>query len=198
MKMSAWLGLLVTVSLAAPALSDPLVQSYTTQGNLEVTHKLDCIGLADVRNTHTAADLVGAMDKCVRAARYDDAFGLYLLAGAFARFDVLRVPDQSAHDAFSVLMMNTTGAWSDQQRTSFMALKDKYAADNSPSMAAVCARAWALGPPGYEPTYMSKHGMGAFFGTDKSGTPAGFDANAAWEKVAESYLRCPAAAHSTR
>ena len=59
------------------------------------------------------------------------------------------------------------------------------------SMAMLCSRIRVIGPPNYRPTYMIRHGMGAFIGGSGNGLVADFDPAAAWEESLDTYLHCP-------
>jgi hypothetical protein len=174
--------------VAAPAQAGN-VTSYETKGNLAVTHDLDCIASAQISNAYTPPDLMRAFTKCVHAARYDDALLLFMIAGADARFDTMRVPDATAHDAFAVLMTNATNGESDAEHKGMLASLEIYKDKASALFTGVCAAAARLGPPNYAPDYMTRHGMGAALGGG-SAPPADFDAHEAWKKAADSYLHC--------
>jgi hypothetical protein len=174
--------------VAAPAQAGS-VTSYEAKGNLAVTHDLGCIAGAQIRNEYTPPDLMRAFVKCAHAARYDDALLLFMIAGAYARFDTMRVPDATAHDAFAVLMTNATDDESDAEKKGVLASLEIYKDKASALFAGVCAAAVRLGPPNYAPDYMTRHGMGAFLGGG-SAAPADFDAHEAWKKAADTYLHC--------
>jgi hypothetical protein len=180
-------GAMLLLLGAATASAGP-VTNYTTPGNLKATHALGCIGLKDVRNAYTPPDLMNAYTACIAAKRYDDATMVWTVAGTYAFFDALRVPDASAHDAFQVLMLEHRPDADDSAR-----LRDalaKYRASNGRGASpALCADIARLGAPNYRPDYMIAHGMSAFVG-GAGDTPAGFDARKGWRDTLDEYLHC--------
>jgi hypothetical protein len=179
------IALLALAAISSSAFAQ--VTAYQSSGNLEVTHKLGCIAMAEVKNEYTPPDLMRALHICAKARRYDDAFMLFTVAGVYAYFDTKRVPDISAQDAFQVLMANDPIDEDDQPI--FQKLLEAYTTPGSPEFVRKCAAIEKLGPPTYEPVYMIRHGMGAFLGAG-AGTPKDFDARAAWKGSLGSYLHC--------
>lgn len=180
-------ALFALLALAAgSSAASAQVTAYQSAGNLEVTHKLGCITMAEMKNEYTPPDLMRALHICARAKRYDDAFMLFTVAGAYAYFDTKRVPDISAQDAFQVLMANDPIDEDDQPV--FQKLLEA-SAQGSPEFLRQCAVIKKLGPPTYDPVYMIRHGMGAFLGAG-AGTPKDFDAHVAWKTAMSSYLHC--------
>lgn len=149
-----------------------------------------CQSITSIENTQTPIDLTVSMVTCVREQRYDDAVDLFNVAGVFAKFDTLRVPDKTAHQAYSVLKMQAAQALSENEAQTFDAhLKNTLSKDGyHPTL---CQAVKKIGAPTYKPTYMTNHGMAAFTGKSdiEPGTP--FDEKRAWGDVLETYLKCP-------
>jgi hypothetical protein len=183
--MKALFALLAFAALSSGASAQ--VTAYQSAGNLEVTHKLGCIAMAEMKTEYTPPDLMRALHICAKAKRYDDAYMLFTVAGVYSRFDALRVPDDSAHDAFQVLMANDPIDEDDQPI--FQKLLEAYTTPGSPEFLRKCAAIKKLGPPTYEPVYMIRHGMGAFLGAGE-GTPKDFDRHVAWKTAVGGYLHC--------
>ena len=183
--MKRWLFPLLLSLAAAPAGAQQ-VQSYETPGNLKPTHDLACIGISEVRNDYTPADLMTGYVKCTQAGRYDDALVLMLVAGTYASFDSQRVSDVSAHDAFQAIEANIPQ--DEKVKAGLQPVFEKYKAANSPEMAKFCTDLKHLGPPNYYPAYMVAHGMGAFLGT--GGLVKDFDAKKGWKTAVDQYMHC--------
>ena len=190
LRCTLWLGLSVP-HVAIAADGGPKITNYQTSGNLEVSHKLGCIGLDEVKTDYTPADLFPAALQCMKTDRFDDAFAIYAVAGVYGRFDSLRVSDGTAHQAVDVIQMTVFGDLNESHRKNLMAAGSKQL-DSPSSKQDFCRRLLQLGPPSYYPRYMIQHGMGAFFGGSTGGglvTP--FDAKVAFAKAMDSYLHCP-------
>ena len=67
----------ITALAAVLAVSSTMalgqVTNLLSNGNLEPTQELGCIGLADVAPDQTAADLAAASEQCLREEDYDNA-----------------------------------------------------------------------------------------------------------------------------
>jgi hypothetical protein len=174
--------------LGASAAAGGQITNYTTPGNLKAAHTLGCIGLKDIRNEDTPPDLMNAYTACIAAKRYDDAILLWTVAGTYAYFDALRVPDVSAHDAFQVLMLEHQPGPDDGAKLRDLLAKYR-AAGGKGAGPALCSDIKRLGAPSYRPDYMIAHGMSAFVG-GAGGAPAGFDAKKGWRDTLDKYLHC--------
>lgn len=82
------------------------VTYYEAPGNLQARTDLGCLKVEALRNTYTAADLYRSNAECMRQDDLESAVYSSALAGVYARYDSLRVADQSAHQAQAVLRMN--------------------------------------------------------------------------------------------
>jgi hypothetical protein len=177
--------------LAASAAGAAEVRNHEASGNLESTHDLGCVGSTRLSPTHTPPDLYRALEQCVQRDAYEEATFLFALAGVYGRFDTLRVADRSAHQAVTVLVMQTFGAVGESKTAAFR--KRLQESLGSPAgLASTCAEIRRIGPPGYHPRYMIQHGMGAFVKSGSSdGLVPGFDAASAWKSSLDGYLHCP-------
>jgi hypothetical protein len=184
--IAALLGCLASV-FAIPVLADAQITNITTAGNLKPTHDLDCLRLDQVKNIYTPADLMVSHDKCIQAARYEDAMALLLLAGTYSRFDTERVADQTSHDAFPAMQANDPPMLETRQH--MQPIIAKYRAPNSPEMAKFCVAIKRIGAPDYYPAYMIDHGMGAVLGKS-GGLVADFDARKGWRDALTLYMHC--------
>jgi hypothetical protein len=111
-----------------------------------------CISLPEVQASMTPPELYAAVRECILAGRLRDADDVFRLAGLFWRFDVTRVPDDTAHGAGQVLIMNTMNSLPPEVRQPFGELAVKMERDDA-STQEIVATARRLGPPIYYPGY---------------------------------------------
>lgn len=167
------------------------ITNYEAPGNLQSTHELGCLSVDKLSNKDTPADLYPALVKCLNQDQYDRALFIYALAGAYTRFDTLRVADETAHDAATVFLHRVIAAVPKDKMKKLASQVDNIVGDPK-QLSALCAQLRKFGPPDYYPRYMVQHGMQAFTGLK---TPKGlvpdFDAKKAWEESLSSYLHCP-------
>jgi hypothetical protein len=164
-----------------------LITNYEAPGNLASTHKVSCTNMKSASNTWTPADIYPAVAQCVQEGHFDDAVELFALAGSYSRFDTMRVTDQSAWDASTVLEMQYMSNFTPEQQDAFQKAVNTLLKNSNQT----CADLISVGPPNYTPTYMLQHGMGAFLKNQPNGgLVKGFDKNAAWSKVLHDYAHC--------
>jgi len=169
--------------------SGATITVYETKGNLAVTHDLDCIPLDTTKNIYTPADLYKAFAKCIQEGDYDKANDLFLLAGAYVRFDAMRVADKTAHQARTVLIMNNTSEMTAQQKRDWNAHMDKLT-PGSERLAEICSKIKKIGVPDYYPAYMIQHGIQAFSKEKIEPLVPNFDPQSAWQSILDKSLHC--------
>lgn len=181
--------LLITSAEAA----EPTITNYQSPGNLQAANPIHCSSLNELSNKLTPADIFPGMKECIEAHDYTRAVMLDALANLYGRVDQLRVEDETAHQAIRVLQINYLGSLPKEEATATMqALKS--VADDPKKLGAMCSDIKKIGPPDYYPAYMIQHGMNAVLGAKSGeGVRPNFDMNAAWGKVLDSFLHCPAA-----
>lgn len=169
--------------------SSPTVTNYEAPGNLESTHALGCISPDQILDTYTPADLYPAAAACIIDNRTEDGIYLYVVAGAYSRYDTMRVADKTAHDAPMLLRLRSFQPVGhermkqfDDQVVSFL--------DSDAGYVAICRAVLHLGPPNYFPRYMTQHGMGAFLDSKASNPLQDIDPASSWLAVMEDYLHC--------
>ncbi|MBS0351725.1 MAG: hypothetical protein JSR33_11185 [Proteobacteria bacterium] len=166
------------------------IENYQAPGNLISENDLECVGSEKLSNKYTPADLYKASAKCIDQNDYEKAAFLFALAGVYGRFDTYRVADQTAHQAVTVLRMETFGSLDEDKSVAFKkALLNSF--HNPKKQTMLCKQIVLIGSPNYYPTYMIQHGMGAFEQKTNSDIVANFDAQAAWKKSLDTYLHCP-------
>jgi hypothetical protein len=191
MRISRILLCLVLVASASHAQDS--VERHESEGNLAPTHDVGCVEISTLSSEYTPADVYPAIRKCIDAEQYQKAVALYALAATYARYDIARVADSTAHLAAQVLMMNAFQAIDEAKSTAFQGVFKATASDPT-RMATICKAIRGLGHPTYAPQYMIAHGMGSFVGQDTpDGLVVDFDADAAWEGTLSAFLHCPGA-----
>lgn len=150
---------------------------------------IECPLLSDVRNTTTPADLLPAIQRCVRGNQYDRAARLAALAAIYIRFDQQRLSDPSLDDYFSVWVLTLSAPMSEDQRKQFVTTQ-KAIRNDPQAWRAFCAASHQIGPPTYYPKYMIDHGMGAFQRTSYQVFKSDFNAKQAWHELETTYVHC--------
>ena len=168
----------------------PNITNIETQGNLESTNNVGCVGQDKLSRKFTAADLYGAVATCVRQGMNNEGAFLAALAGAYGYFDTLRVADKSAQGASVILRMTALDSLEAQKKIAFQASMKAIYSDPV-AHAEICNGIIRIGSPDYFPRYMIQHGIKML--TDAktgNGLVEGFDANAAWSQTLDKYLHC--------
>lgn len=163
--------------------------SYEADGNLHSSNSVACVDVTEVTNRHTPADIFPGVRKCIDAGEYEKAGDLFLVAGTYGRFDMLRVADRTAHQAIMVLQLDHIGSAEEASVDSFQeAMKGRYD-EGTDDLKRICENVKRMGPPNYYPTYMLQHGMSAFTGAG-GGIKSSFNEAEAWSASLDSYLHC--------
>jgi len=159
------------------------------KGNLQSLRPVGCVNVSELTNQHTPADIYPGVRKCIDSGEFERGGRLFIVAGAYGRHDTLRVVDQTAHQAISVLRIKNLGDVDKARQEAFREfLKDRYRPDSS-ELAALCGELRRIGPPAYYPTYMTQHGMSAFTGAG-GGLREDFKTSDAWASALDSYVHC--------
>lgn len=164
------------------------ITNYETKDNLKSFHHLACVDVVALTKDNTPADIYPAVRTCIDHGDFQRAARLFAIAGAFGRFDTLRVLDKSAHQAIPALWMANLDGLGQDTKAQFQATLK--AISDSEQLAELCAQARKLGPPTYYPTYMTQHGLSAFTGQG-GGLKQDFNAAEAWDSSVSTYLSCP-------
>jgi len=152
------------------------------------TRDIGCAGQGRLDNQLNAVDLVSGARACADRGDYARAAVLFSLGGAYARFDMKRVRDNAAHQAYAGIVLRVLSGLSQTRAKALDAAIGRSL--NEPSLrAAKCVEAERLGYPHYHPSYMIRHGISAV-GGQMSPLVEPFDPQSAWDQVMRSYLRC--------
>lgn len=160
------------------------VTNIESSGNLGSTHELDCVSADKINHKYTPVDLYKAAAKCIAQNNYADAAFLYRLAGIYGYFDTLRVSDQTAHQAITVLKMYQFENVDETQRKKMQQAMDDLKVGD------LCQKVIKIGIPDYYPTYMIQHGMSAILHDNSDAITKDFNAKEAWGKTL-SLAGCP-------
>jgi ankyrin repeat protein len=168
------------------------VTSMTIPGQLAPTQNLECIAIGKVKATATPPDLYRAARACVDQGDYERAVPLFLLGGAYGRFDAARVADQTAGQGIMILIMGFGSGLRDEQKQAFTTATSKF--QSAENKARLCKEFKRLGPPDYFPRYMILHGIKAFTTADPTANALvpGFDAAVTWRRLLAEGLNCTA------
>ncbi|MEL7680897.1 hypothetical protein AAG602_06995 [Citromicrobium bathyomarinum] len=187
-------ALLIVAMPAGPvgAQNDgPVIRNYQMEGDLESPNDIGCVPIDQARPAYNPVDLYRGAAACIAREEWDDAASLFALGGVYGRYDMRRVSDRTAHQAVMVAQMSAFGDLEEAQQAKLSETVGRIA-DDPEELGALCSAIAALGPPTYQPRYMSRHGLGAFTGNEGS-APEGFDPQATFKEVMTSFLHCPAA-----
>lgn len=177
------IGLLVTIIQCCP------VSAYAADS--VIRNAATCLDKGDLNNKLSPFDLYKSIAICIDSEKFEPAVFMYAMAGAFGRYDTLRVADKSAHLAAKALPMLTFGSLPKEKVNAFQTLVKKTLGNDS-TRGEYCAKITRIGPPDYFPSYMLQHGLGAFTGINNNQQfVISFDPNAAWPQAVKDYLQCP-------
>jgi len=185
----SWLG-------KAAQMGDANAQKALAQLEQENVH---CIGRDGISSQLTPVELYKDAASCIDQQKYDDGLFLYSSAGAYGRFDILRVKDATAHGVVGFL----PGIFFNQlDKAKVAAFQDRVKQMNSNDAlkAEYCMDLGGMSPPAYFPTYMISHGLAAtanalgapLLGNSPGDNPlvSPFDAAKAWKQAVDDYLQC--------
>ena len=123
--------------------------AFETPGNLAITHPLGCLTPEQLDDTMTPPDLFTGCADCIQHARYTDAQVMFALAGAYGRFDTLRVADATAHQATTVLRNEYFDVQSPEAKAAVLLEIRRTGADAGAAHAQFCAKIARVGAPAY-------------------------------------------------
>lgn len=185
-------AVLLAALLCGMAAHAQRVVNIEAPGNLESTRPVGCVSLDTITNQHTPADLYPGIAACIRSGDPQRSVRLFALAAAYGRFDTQRVADRTAHQAMQVLQMNHIGTVPEADRDALNKAMRVLQDPGSEDFHTLCEQVRRIGAPAYHPRYMIQHGIRAFDEhAPGDGLVKGFQADAAWKKVVDEYLRCP-------
>lgn len=182
------LGIVLT-GLSSSVAAVPQVTHLTTANNLRATHSPGCIEAEEFTSQDTPADLYPASAACLQKGEDAQAVILYVIGGAYSQYDVLRVRDASAKDAPALIRAQAFGNLSSQLVATFSQEVRGVLSDDIRHRS-MCQVLLHVGPPRYQPTYMTQHGMGAFTDPNADRQHNPMDPVTDWLKVMHDYVKC--------
>lgn len=169
----------------------PKSSSLSTQTRDKHMMEVACSTPVPLRGNMTPVELYKAVPICIRTSDLETAATLFALAGAYGRFDAMRVADVSARQAASVLTQFSLESLTSEQRATFgqevsAMFKDEVRRQE------LCEKIKQIGPPTYYPRYMVRHGMDVILGKNQGsdGLIQSFDPKDAWKQTLSGYLSC--------
>lgn len=167
------------------------VTNYRADGNLATIQNVNCIPLAQAKNTFTPPDLYKGVVDCLAQDDFEASAKLFALAGIYARFDSKRVTDVTARQAGTVLIMNTFSAVPVDKKNK-LGESLNHILKTPELLSQLCSEVDTIGIPNYYPGYMIHHGMKAFKGNPHEGALVNnFDSVSVWKSLQSTYLHCP-------
>lgn len=154
---------------------------------LQADH-FSCLATSSLTSKMSPPELYRRLPACIRAMNYETAVLVFGLAGAYSRFDLLRVADKSAHQSTSIIRVKAMRAVTQRRRVEF----EGYLADvlRTPERRKkLCETVKLVGMPQYHPAYMIPLGLNAVK-MNATGLMDGFRADQAWAETLSQYLRC--------
>ncbi|KGK01518.1 hypothetical protein [Thalassotalea sp. ND16A] len=161
--------------------------NYKAKGSLESPKQATCTSIDNLTNDQNPADIFTGLKRCIEQKNYKQAAELYLTGLSYGFFDTKRVSDKTAHQAIAVIRMNTFSSMSQEILNNLKAEVKIIFSNNL----LLCESLKRLGHPQYHPTYMVKHGMGAFLGNKtKNGLVQNFEPTVTWEDTLIKKIKC--------
>ena len=181
MKIITFVGLSCLGSVLAETVN------YENEGNLQSFHDIGCTGLEGLTNQFTPADIYLGVSKCLAAGEYQKAGSMNWMASVYGKFDMLRVAENSAHQALEMMKMNYFSNLDEKTMTDYATAMKKI----TDMSALACPTLKSIGKPDYHPIYMIQHGLKTFYDDpNDDGLVAGFDGDVAWQDILDNYAKC--------
>ncbi|KAA0997890.1 hypothetical protein FVF58_47125 [Paraburkholderia panacisoli] len=187
----------VSLAMAQAQSSDATTSRTMTQDGRDFAAGAKCVKPDRISNTHNPVELNRMMVACVKQERLADATFLYAISGVYGRYDTLRVPDISAHQAVTIIRMATMASLSVDEKARFER-EVRTEMDDLDHKRSVCSAIEKMGPPGYAPDYMTRHGLGVTPQRQAPDAPQLHnDPESRLRQALTGYLQCPSATAST-
>lgn len=152
-----------------------------------------CVSVSEMERMDAVA-LLNVVQECTSENKLDLAEKAFHLSGVYAKYDMMRVSDQTAHQAYSILLSNMIQQMQNSNYDAFSELikrlKTRITPEGAKQLTAeLCVWTKRLTPPQNRPTYMINHGMGAFTGkTSFVSDPE--QSQKIWKDLRQDYLGC--------
>ena len=154
-----------------------------TKDHVEVTNKLACISINEVKPYYTPVDLFYGLEQCLDSGDYEKAATLYNIALVYLIYDTLPVSDRSSHQLRGQIILNLRITKQEHMSKFDEKFKDR---DK------MCQEINGIQIPTYFPRYMIQYGSLAFFQPEQpnNGLVENFNSQDALNSVKIDYMKC--------
>ena len=156
---------------------------FPTKDYVEVTNKLACISINEVKPSYTPVDLFYGLEQCLDSGEYEKAATLYNIALVYLIYDTLRVSDRSSHQLLGQIILNLRSTKQEHMSKLDEKFKDK---DK------MCQEIKRIQIPTYFPRYMIQSGTLIFFqpAQPNNGLVENFNSQDALNSIKIDYMKC--------
>lgn len=119
------------------------------------TGDISCLAKEQLTNKTTPVALLHSVAACIKSQDYDSAISGYFLAGAYAYFDTLRVPNKPSHEVVELIKKDSIWTLSALEQQNFEQKLAEYLGSEQKQTA--CGWVASVGEPDYTPLYMLQH-----------------------------------------
>ncbi len=157
-------------------------KNYTVLSGETIFPTKVCLNIEKVNSSMTPVELYTYGYYCVAENKYEEAGKLFLTGMAYGAYDRLRVKDNTAHQATSVIQMQIGSSLSEEQREKLQETMKSTMREKS-----TCEMLQNIGKPSYFPAYMINHGLDA---QNPQPIVADFDSEKGWDSTLRDYIKC--------
>lgn len=152
------------------------------------TSNISCLTQEQLTNQTTPVVLFHSVAACIKSQDYNSAINGYFLAGAYAYFDSLRVPNKPSHAIVELIKKDSIWTLSALEQQNFEQKLAEYLASEQKQQ--TCEWVKSMDTPDYAPQYMLQH-----LPQDGTPQPTDLSANIAatlFSATLNQYLGCQA------
>ncbi|MCL1103141.1 hypothetical protein [Shewanella saliphila] len=117
--------------------------------------EVSCLTANELTQQTTPVVLLNSVAACIKTQDYDSAISGYFLAGAYAYFDTLRVPNKPSHEVVELIKKDSIWTLSALEQQNFEQKLAEYLGSEQKQTA--CSWVISVGEPDYAPLYMQQH-----------------------------------------
>lgn len=190
------LGLAACATVPQPVAAPPAPVPVVSPASIAAPASLPCASLDAFQDTWTPEDSFNRMQDCIAKGDIARASDLDTMAVIYGNYDTWRVSDEEVKNGFTVLTYLTYQNLSDSQRHDLAVMSGQKAAAGSASKKALCQKITQIGPPLYNPLYMTKYRIDDG-GRSVRGPQAAqvdlvpvFDPARQWQQAVDAVLHC--------
>ncbi|MBT8042790.1 MAG: hypothetical protein KJN98_06435 [Pontiella sp.] len=171
-------SIILSMALAASAIAENT--NIESERNLKTETEVELKEVSEITNRNNPVDIFKLVRLKIEQEKYDDAVLAFGVGTGYGMYDMLRVADNTAHQALRVMQRNAgTGLSQDKQDKFQTTLKAFF--ENPDRLSTLLKK---VGKPAYHPTYMIQHGTGTFTGNKtKDDLVLNFDPEKVWKEI---------------